>query len=88
MKHLATIEAILAMFHQPWMNAEDKAEMNQRLINASGRTLEQWDADIETGVRNGHSVEDQLKVAHVVATVDKICERHATPISPTDYFSH
>lgn len=60
MKHLKVIEDMLSGFHEPWMDSADKAQMNQELLKATGLTLEQLDADIETGVQNGFSVQSQM----------------------------
>jgi hypothetical protein len=62
MKHLKSIEAILAKFHEPWMSDAEKEEMTAELLKSTGTTLERIDADIETGVINGHSVENQLEI--------------------------
>lgn len=69
MKHQQAIEAMLANFHASWMNADDKAEMNRELLNAVGKTMEELDADIETGVQNGYSVETQLEICKALMLV-------------------
>lgn len=63
MKHEATITYIFALFHEPWMSDTDKIGMNALLLRMMNVTMEELDAQIEVGVSNGYSPEEQAALA-------------------------
>jgi hypothetical protein len=56
MKHEKTIKRILAELHKPWMDESDKEQFDAEMIRQFGKQL---DADIETGIANGYTAEQQ-----------------------------
>jgi hypothetical protein len=71
LKHQQAIEEILTYFHESWMNAEDKAEMNRGILKSFGGTMGSLDARIETGIRNGYSVKNQLALCRCIVELAK-----------------
>lgn len=67
LKHERTINEVLEhvfkTMEEPWMNENDKVEI-RKLVMAEmaslGVTMEVFDAQIEEGVRNGYTSEQQL----------------------------
>jgi hypothetical protein len=79
MRHQKIIADLLSSFHEEWMDFDDKAKMNSELLRAAGKTMEQLDAEIEIGVRNGYPPETQLAIyKRVVAML----------VKPNDKVSH
>jgi len=66
MKHATAIASLLAEFHEPWMDEEDKVALNAALLEAVGRTPEALDAEMETGIRNGIPLEQQMALARLL----------------------
>jgi len=66
MKHKRAILSILANFHRSWFSDEERQEMNRWLLNAIGKTMEQIDKDIETGIKNGYPIEQQMEIVRRV----------------------
>lgn len=62
MKHEAAINRIFESFYEPWMSEEDKAYIREEMIRRTGISLEQFDKDLETGVKNGYPIEFQLEL--------------------------
>ncbi len=62
MKHEISINQIFEMLYESWMNQEDKDYVKTELLKNMGVTMEQLDEDLETGVKNGFSVEVQLEL--------------------------
>jgi hypothetical protein len=62
MKHEASLNQIFEMLYEPWMSQEDKDYVKSELLKSMGVTMEQLDEDLETGVKNGFSVEVQLEL--------------------------
>lgn len=50
------------MLYEPWMSQEDKDYVKSEFLKSMGVTMEQLDEDLETGVKNGFSVEIQLEL--------------------------
>lgn len=74
MKHESTINQILALYHEPWMNAQDRADFNQEILVVMGKTMEQLDEEIEEGVHKGHSPETQVAMVRVVIALLRVKE--------------
>lgn len=62
MKHEASLNQIFEMLYEPWMSQEDKDYVKSEFLKSMGVTMEQLDEDLETGVKNGFSVEIQLEL--------------------------
>jgi hypothetical protein len=62
MKHEASLNQIFEMLYEPWMSQDDKDYVKSELLKSMGVTMEQLDEDLETGVKNGFSVEIQLEL--------------------------
>lgn len=63
MKYEATINEMFSIYHESWMNAQDKVDLNREILRLTGKTMEQLDEDIEIGVRNGYPPETQILMA-------------------------
>lgn len=62
MKHEAALNQMFEMLYERWMSQEDKDFVKSELLKSMGVTMEQLDEDLETGVKNGFSVEIQLEL--------------------------
>lgn len=69
MKYESAINEILSLFHSPWMDAQDKEEMNREVLKAMGKTMEELDDEIEKGVIRGYSVETQVELARKLVSI-------------------
>lgn len=68
LKHEAAIYSVFEMMFESWMNEDDKREFIDLLLQRTGTTLSELDEAIEQGVKNGHSVEEQLTVIRRLAS--------------------
>ena len=62
MKHALTISQILSLFHESWMSIVERKQMDEDVLASIGKTMEQLNSEIEEGIRNGYSVEQQLSI--------------------------
>ncbi|MDK9790620.1 hypothetical protein [Vibrio sp. D431a] len=65
-KHKATIDSIFECFFESWMDEDDKKNFVDCFLNQSGKTMADLDNDIEIGIRNGYSVEQQVSLIKMV----------------------
>jgi hypothetical protein len=56
MKHELLFKRIINDLHEPWMNAQDKAEFDAEMMRMFSAEI---DAAIETGIANGYTAEQQ-----------------------------
>ena len=67
MKYLIEVEKLLKdLFFENWMDEEDWKEFLIELEKANGVTLATLSNEIETGVKNGHSLEKQIELVKQV----------------------
>ncbi len=59
-KYATEVKKILSFMHLPWMDDEDKIEVEKQYLKAMGQTIESLSDSIEDGVKAGYSVEVQL----------------------------
>lgn len=57
MKYEAAFKQFLTALHEPWMDEKDKKAFDDEVIAECGA---QVDKDIEVGISNGYSVEQQM----------------------------
>lgn len=62
LKHQEAVDAMLAMFHEPWMTEVEKKEVVEMALEQVGATKESLDADIEAGVKNGFPADFQIQL--------------------------
>lgn len=68
MKHKELLERVCAELHEPWMDQQDKELMNSELMRKFGA---QFEKDIETGIANGYTVEQQEALVRSIFMVTK-----------------
>lgn len=74
MKHKKTVNEILALYHEWWMDENDRAEMDSEVLKLMGKTKEQLSELIEIGIKNGCSAQDQLEI--IKKLIKKIIEEY------------
>lgn len=62
LKHQDAIISVFELMFEDWMDESDKMEFVSIMLSKIGKTFSDLDADIEQGVKNGHSVEKQLGI--------------------------
>lgn len=62
LRHGGAILSIFEAMFEPWMDDGDKAELMAMSLQATGKTLEDMDEDLETGLQNGYSIEFQVEL--------------------------
>lgn len=63
MQYEKEIDGLLREFFlETWMSESDFNEMVDLVFQQTGVTKEKLSEDIEVGIRNGHSYEQQLKI--------------------------
>ncbi len=60
MKHELLVKRMLTELHEPWMDDTDKSEFDAEVMRQFGAQL---DSDIETGISNGFTEEQQEGIA-------------------------
>ena len=64
MKYEKEINQMLKdLFYEEWMSEEDFAEFKQEFLKQSGITMKKLDHEVQVGVDNGISVEDQMEIS-------------------------
>lgn len=65
LKHRATIDNLMEYLgvYEPWMNQSDRDEALRVMARMMGKTPEMFDTEIEIGIANGYTPEEQLAVA-------------------------
>lgn len=66
MKHEALAKRMFAELHEPWMDNFDKAEFDAEMMRQFGAQI---DADIDAGVANGFTEEQQECIARSLLRV-------------------
>lgn len=62
MKHENEINKLLSdLFREKWMDDDDWSEMLSEVFRKSGLSIERLSIDIEIGIKNGYSVEQQIE---------------------------
>jgi len=64
MKYEKEIKTIFSLFYDDWMDEDDKANMDHHLLKYIGKTIEELSEDIDTGIKNGYSIKDQLNIIY------------------------
>jgi len=63
MKHEIEIDKLLKeLIYENWMDDEDYREATDLAFNAMGITKQKLSDDIDAGVRNGYTVEQQIEL--------------------------
>lgn len=69
MKYEAQVNEILEKFfsemHKPWMSEEDKLQFREETLKEMGEqgiTKETIDLELQEGVKNGYSIEQQMSI--------------------------
>ena len=62
LKHGDTLYALLEPNFESWMSKADKLEYVILTLQSTGKTLNELDADVEVGVQNGYSPEEQIQI--------------------------
>jgi len=63
MKYLNEIEKLLKdLFFEDWMDENDWKGFLSDLQKATGKTIESMSNEVEIGINNGHSLEEQIKL--------------------------
>jgi hypothetical protein len=63
MKHEKEIDQLLKdIFFEDWMDTEDFDELVNTMFKATKTTKQEWSDKIEQGVKNGYSIETQIKI--------------------------
>lgn len=60
MKYGDQLCTLYEILFEPWMDDTDKANLIIETLHALGKTLSDVDKDIEIGIQNGVSVEEQM----------------------------
>ena len=60
-KHGRAIELFFEGMFESWMDDQDKAEFILLSLQQSGKTLSDVNEEIETGIKNGYSISQQLE---------------------------
>ena len=60
LSHADAIWEVFGEFFEDWMDESDKLEFVDTLCAEIGTSLEQLNAQIEEGIKNGHSVGKQI----------------------------
>ena len=71
LKHDKAIKQFFEMFFEDWMDETERQEFVVLALQLMGRTLEDLDADIEQGLQNGYSVEEQFDIIRQIIADDK-----------------
>jgi hypothetical protein len=79
MKHEAMIRRLLADLHESWMDGRDREAFGTELLRTFGAQL---DADIEAGVSNGYSEEQQEAIVRTLFAkhAGKPSRAHGRPV--------
>jgi len=72
-KHDEAIKQFFELFFEDWMSNEDKQEFIVGILDEMGITLEEFDRNIEIGLQNGYSVEQQIELCkHLITELKEI----------------
>lgn len=67
MKYEKEVKDLLRdLFFESWMGVADYEELITEVFNNTGASYEQLSRDIETGVTNGYTVEEQLTIIKIL----------------------
>ncbi len=64
--HFDAMMSIFEDLYEEWMNEEDKLEFVSELIKESGLSFSKLHSDIEIGLNNGYTIEQQVKIAKMI----------------------
>ena len=62
LKHGEAISEFFEGVYESWMNEKDKSDFVNLLLNTQNKTIQDLDNDLEIGVQNGYSVEEQFEI--------------------------
>lgn len=62
LKHGEAIYKIFELLFEPWMSVVDKLELIKLALRANNKKLGDLDNELEVGLKNGYSIEDQISL--------------------------
>jgi hypothetical protein len=65
-KYEKEILKIFEEMYEDWYDEDDKKEFNRMMLEATNQTMQSMSDNIQIGVDNGYSVEEQIEIAKVV----------------------
>ena len=71
------VYSILSMLFEPWMEENDKSEIIALTLAAIGKTTQDLDKEIATGVANGYTVESQVDLCRKLFSSEDDVEKSA-----------
>ena len=67
MKHEKEIDELLrSVFYEDWMSEEEYIEVETEILATTKKTKQDLSDDIEVGIENGYTVEQQMKLTKML----------------------
>ena len=68
LEHHKSIMEMFNPFYESWMSEDDHAELVNEVLRLQGKTLKMLNDEIDIGISNGYTVEQQIDVIRYAIT--------------------